>query len=177
MSDPFVTANVGTFVDLSVVLTGVDKNVIAPFADQDRLKVVYLSKLVAEVGQTAVTNLLAAFTTMKGDPPQKICDALLNAPARPGDPDNDFRFLARNILKMWYLGAWFPRGWTPATNLTTPYKVISSNTYKEGFAWKAMQAHPMGFSRETSFGYWEHEPPALDVFLPRAQPASGTGGK
>ena len=52
----------------------------------------------------------------------------------------------------------------PAQPVEIAIKVVSSQAYKESLVWKAMQAHPMGYSM-FSFGYWAEEPPPLDQFI------------
>jgi hypothetical protein len=43
--------------------------------------------------------------------------------------------------------------------------VVSSNAYIEGWVWKIMQAHPMGYSM-LEYGYWAEPPPPLSAILP-----------
>ena len=51
--------------------------------------------------------------------------------------------------------------------------VVSANAYVGGLAWRAAQAHPMGYS-QLSFGYWASPPPSLRSFgvdlRPREEP-------
>jgi len=83
-----------------------------------------------------------------------------NAPKRP-QSDIDAKYLARSIVLMWYLGAWYDPGdlqkssKDPHFPLTS--KVISPKAYTQGWALKVAQAHPMGFS-EMQFGYWTRPP-------------------
>jgi len=188
--------DVNTFVELSVTLTQIDKEEIAPFADKVNLKQQYLDKLVQEMGTDLVNALFQRYNDLKtqlNNDDDAISDALLN-PEAPSGTAGDFQFMARNILKMWYLGAWYPRTQpgsmnkvfatqrgSPTTRIVSPgrgadspkedttqqvLQVISSDAYIRGFAWRAMQAHPMGYS-EWSFGYWENQPQGtLDDFLP-----------
>ena len=73
------------------------------------------------------------------------------------------RYLARNIIIAWYLGAWCdpsdlqkydgpnpPAGAPPST-------VITPTAYTQGWAWRTAQAHPMGYS-DLRFGYWADQP-------------------
>jgi hypothetical protein len=171
--------DINTFVDLSVTLTQFDKKLIAPFADKINLKQQYLDRLVKEMGAEKVNALFQEYNRLKALTPQtldSVCDALIN-PASTSGLAGDFSFMAKSILKMWYLGAWFPpesavapkkvaateRG-APSTS-PKAYQVISADAYVRGFAWRAMQAHPMGYS-DFTFGYWAEEPPALAEFLP-----------
>ena len=40
---------------------------------------------------------------------------------------------------------------------------VSDQAYKESWAWKIAQSHPMGYS-EYHFGYWAEQPPTLKQF-------------
>jgi hypothetical protein len=75
----------------------------------------------------------------------------------------DLKYLARSIVLMWYLGAWYD-----PDNLQTPnasdFKVISPKAYTQGWALKVAQAHPMGFS-EMQFGYWTRPPNPRSDFI------------
>jgi hypothetical protein len=75
----------------------------------------------------------------------------------------DLKYLARSIVLMWYLGAWYD-----PDNLQTPnasnFEVISPKAYTQGWALKVAQAHPMGFS-EMQFGYWTRPPNPRGDFI------------
>jgi len=75
----------------------------------------------------------------------------------------DLKYLARSIVLMWYLGAWYD-----PDNLQTPnasnFEVISAKAYTQGWALKVAQAHPMGFS-EMQFGYWTRPPNPRGDFI------------
>lgn len=62
--------------------------------------------------------------------------------------------LARNIIKLWYLGQWF--GEIPSSNPPTS-PILSSESYKEGLVWRAIDAHPAG-AKEQGFGKWSYPP-------------------
>jgi hypothetical protein len=74
---------------------------------------------------------------------------------------DDTNFLARSIVLMWYLGAWYdPNDLRRASKINqtvTPRTIISAKAYTQGWLWKIAQAHPMGFS-EMQFGYWGEAP-------------------
>jgi hypothetical protein len=77
--------------------------------------------------------------------------------------DIEVKYLARSIVLMWYLGAWYD-----PDNLQTPnasnFVVISPKAYTQGWALKVAQAHPMGFS-EMQFGYWTRPPNPRSDFI------------
>jgi hypothetical protein len=82
---------------------------------------------------------------------------------------DDTKFLARSIVLMWYLGAWYDpndlRQASTADQTASPRAIISAKAYTQGWVWKVAQAHPMGFS-EMQFGYWSQAPKLkLDDFI------------
>jgi hypothetical protein len=80
----------------------------------------------------------------------------------------DAKYLARSIVLMWYLGAWYDPDTlrTPNASALT-YKVISPKAYTQAWALRVARAHPMGFS-EMQFGYWNREPNPLPDFIGRS---------
>jgi hypothetical protein len=74
----------------------------------------------------------------------------------------DIRYLARSIVLMWYLGAWYDPDNLQTSNASN-FEVISPKAYTQGWALKVAQAHPMGFS-EMQFGYWTRPPNPRDQF-------------
>jgi len=81
--------------------------------------------------------------------------------------DVDAKYLARSIVLMWYLGAWYePRELKAVSENPTPpaiFQVVSPKAYTQAWAFRVAQAHPMGFS-EMQFGYWTREPNKLSDF-------------
>jgi len=94
------------------------------------------------------------------DRPQAIIDKVQ---ARP-----DTKYLARSIVLMWYLGAWYDPDHLQKLELPNPppikFKVISPKAYTQGWVWRVAQAHPMGFS-EMQFGYWSRPPSPRGDFI------------
>jgi Membrane bound FAD containing D-sorbitol dehydrogenase len=90
------------------------------------------------------------------DPAKAIIDKVQAAP--------DTKYLARSIVLMWYLGAWYDPNHLQELERPNPpplkFKVISSKAYTQGWVWRVAQAHPMGFS-EMQFGYWARPPSPL----------------
>jgi hypothetical protein len=68
----------------------------------------------------------------------------------------DLKYLARSIVLMWYLGAWYDPDKLQTPN-ASDFRVISPKAYTQGWALKVAQAHQMGFS-EMQFGYWTRRP-------------------
>jgi hypothetical protein len=75
----------------------------------------------------------------------------------------DLKYLARSIVLMWYLGAWYDPDKLQTPNASN-FKVISPKAYTQGWALKVARAHPMGFS-DMQFGYWNREPNPLSDFI------------
>ena len=81
----------------------------------------------------------------------------------------DTKYLARSIVLMWYLGAWYdPDHLRALVERPNPppakFEVISPKAYTQGWALRVAQAHPMGFS-EMQFGYWSRPPSARVDFI------------
>jgi hypothetical protein len=81
----------------------------------------------------------------------------------------DTKYLARSIVLMWYLGAWYdPDHLRALVERPNPppakFEVISPKAYTQGWALRVAQAHPMGFS-EMQFGYWSRPPSARTDFI------------
>jgi hypothetical protein len=95
------------------------------------------------------------------DRPQAIIDKVQATP--------DTKYLARSIVLMWYLGAWYdPDHLRALVERPNPppakFEVISPKAYTQGWALRVAQAHPMGFS-EMQFGYWSRPPSSRTDFI------------
>ena len=71
-------------------------------------------------------------------------------------PDQSERLLSiwwvRSIVKMWYLGSWYPN---PEES---PYgSVIGPVAYQEGLVWKTIEAHPPA-AKQPGYGTWSMPP-------------------
>lgn len=145
------------FANMSAALTGFQSSFLRPFLDPTNLSEVFYNFAVAQVGQTAMDNLLNAFRAIQKQPAQKIADTLLEVKT-PTPNESSQAQLAQAIILMWYLGSWYP---PPGTN--GKQQVISSQAYTKSLVWNVAQSHPMGFSAFT-FGYWSQPPAGLDAF-------------
>jgi hypothetical protein len=154
------------FVSLSAALTGIAVARLAPDVDPIGVKQEYFK-------QASGPKYLAAFATLL----QIFKDANLQIPGKDTDgvikqedvdklvarieSNDDTKFLARSIVLMWYLGAWYEPSDLQA--LTTPNPgtfsktVVSSKAYTQGWLWRAIQSHPMGYS-DMQYGYWTRQP-------------------
>ena len=69
--------------------------------------------------------------------------------------------VARNIVKLWYLGIWYelPRAWTDAYG-ALPGNVtftVSAAAYTEGLLWPSIGANPPG-AKAPGYGSWAQPP-------------------
>jgi len=46
------------------------------------------------------------------------------------------------------------------------HTVVSPKAYTQGWLWRVIQAHPMGYS-DMQFGYWARRPEPLEDFISR----------
>jgi hypothetical protein len=73
--------------------------------------------------------------------------------------------VARNIVKMWYVGTWYalPSAWVEANGARPADMtfVVSATAYTEGLLWPAIGANPPG-AKPPGFGTWVG-PPRIPV--------------
>jgi Membrane bound FAD containing D-sorbitol dehydrogenase len=175
--------DMNAFVQLSAALTGIDKGKLSPFVDPVDIKRDYF-KWVNEREPAAFENLLRIAKENAGgqpDPAQPILAKLLAGDATLTPSEIEAKYLARSIVLMWYLGAWYdPHKLRPKVIPSTPgapesdaspldFEVISPKAYTQAWALRVAQAHPMGFS-EMQFGYWAREPDTTLRFIGRDIP-------
>lgn len=161
MTTATVPDNVLTdFANMSAALTGFKATVLKPFLDPVNLSGAYYGFAVSQVGQPAMDALLAAFRAISSQPAQTIADTLLET-ASP-KPSSQAQ-IAQSIVALWYLGSWYKPAYQNADASDALVQVVSSQAYTNGLAWKAAQAHPMGFSA-FNFGYWSQPPASLATF-------------
>ncbi|HLF25523.1 MAG TPA: hypothetical protein VJG32_04255 [Anaerolineae bacterium] len=80
--------------------------------------------------------------------------------------------IARNIVQLWYWGAWIelPQAWRNQ-HRASPQDVThftSAAAYQQGLLWKTMGAHPQG-AQQPGFGSWSMRPTTK---RPPSRPAS-----
>lgn len=152
-------AELTTFVNVSVGITGIAQSRLAPAVDPIEVKLEYFAVAKKD---PAFPKLIAAVGSETD--PTKAANIVMN------NPDADIKYLGRAILLAWYTGCWYgpaklrlynsPQA--PAT-LPTPDKVVSGTAYTQSWNWRVGQTHPMGYS-EWLFGYWHANPPPLNQF-------------
>lgn len=148
------------FARMSVALTGFTTDIINPPFDPLELAETYLRTADQNAGAATVNSLIQQYLSLRGAGlgNQAIADALLDTKTREPGPE---AVLARQILALWYLGSWYL--YTEKIKMLNSATVVNPNAYVGGLAWKAMQAHPMGYS-DFTFGYWVQPPPPLSDF-------------
>jgi hypothetical protein len=155
-SDP-APADFDSFIHLSAALTGIDACKLAPKVDPIDVSAEYF-EWVRTRSPEAFSNLLAFFRSASYN--ARFPDSLFEAP----HSNTEIGWLARSIILLWYLGAWYdPSELRNVEKQPTP-KIISAKAYTQGWIWRVAQTHPMGYS-EWAFGYWQNDPPALDNFI------------
>jgi hypothetical protein len=160
-----------TFVQLSAALTGIADvklatrffNAPVPNSDPVDIKGVYFD-WVNKRRPAVFRRLLQIAREAQKLPEAGRADAIIEQVTT-----SETKYLARSIVLMWYLGAWYdPGDLQNAAELpdhpSPPFKVISSKAYTQAWALRVAQAHPMGFS-EMQFGYWARPPSDLRAFI------------
>jgi hypothetical protein len=160
-----------TFVQLSAALTGIADvklatrffNAPVPNSDPVDIKGVYFD-WVNKRRPAVFRRLLQIAREAQKLPEAGRADAIIEQVTT-----SETKYLARSIVLMWYLGAWYdPGDLQNAAELpdhpSPPFKVISSKAYTQAWALRVAQAHPMGFS-EMQFGYWARPPSDLSAFI------------
>lgn len=154
-----------TFVSLSIGLTGFKRGALAPDVDTHDIKSLYLQTFIDRVTQAKVDDILLWYRLtdrhVLGNPPdrEERVVALLFAD-KP-----EYEFPCRQLLYLWYAGAWPTVSDTGSpTGGQTFSEVISADSYILGLVWRVMQSHPMGRSTY-HYGYWAQPPAPLSDYL------------
>ena len=126
----------------------------------------YLATVTAAVGDEILNELLFTY--------EKIC---LETEGQPSSKrkarlrreifgSEKLGPVARNIIKLWYVGTWYelPAAWFEAFGVRSKDVtfVVSPAAYAEGLMWKAIGAHPAG-AKAPGYGSWA-SPPRIPAF-------------
>jgi len=159
---PFTASSAVTeFAEMSETLTGFDvvelegTGLVGPLYDE----------LLSTIGSREAGKLLGASSRVHHEYARKDRDALDRAFREAILDDDRYGPVARNVVKMWYLGTWsqLPRAWRDAygaTSLDTD-RVISATAYRESLVWIAGHTHPMG-AKAPGHGSWSVPPLGVD---------------
>lgn len=75
--------------------------------------------------------------------------------------DEKFGPVARNVIKLWYVGVWYqlPPEWGEAFGVPENDGTFTASpqAYPEGLLWKAVGANPPG-AKAPGYGSWAHPP-------------------
>jgi hypothetical protein len=121
---------------------------------------VYLNATDEVVGPALIDELLDAWTALPSTAPRPdLLRGHIFGDAKLGP-------IARNIVKLWYVGTWYqlPTAWSEAFGPTQKDVtfVVSPTAYVEGLLWTAIGAHPSG-AKAQGFGSWA-DPPDIPKF-------------
>jgi hypothetical protein len=144
------------FLALSAMLTGYGRADLLGTGVARR----YYDEVVSVVGDAVCRELLeaAAACAAEDDPARRERAVRRTVLAHP-----KLGPVARNVIKMWYLGSWrqLPRAWRAAYGDSPAggNHVVSAQAYQEGLVWRAIGSHPPG-AKPPGFGTWALEPRA-----------------
>ncbi|HEY0312307.1 MAG TPA: hypothetical protein VGC56_07395 [Allosphingosinicella sp.] len=162
------------FVALSAILTGIDAKQLHPDLDTHGTAEAYLTYALRKAGASPAapfSKLMALYAQIRQRPPAEVAQTILSS------ADRDIAYVAKTVMLMWYLGAWYEpaaldayiravgnlRPTDPPPFLPAAV-IISSDAYTQGWAWRIGQTHPMGYS-DLRFGYWNAAPLPLSDFV------------
>lgn len=123
----------------------------------------YLSSVVEVVGEEVLGELLDAYERIADESPD---DPAARASLLYRDIFSSEKLgpIARNIIKVWYVGVWYqlPHGWMDSfgTLDNDVTFVVSPAAYTEGLLWRAIGANPRG-AKAPGYGSWA-EPPRIE---------------
>lgn len=144
-----------TFLELSAALTGFATVRLRGTGQAEA----YLATLTEVVGEATVEALLGVW--------RKVAAAAEVDRALRLEILSDDRIgpVARNIIKMWYVGTWYalPTDWREAYAATDRDRtfVVSPEAYTEGLLWPAIGANPSG-AKPLGYGMWA-TPPRIET--------------
>ena len=145
-----------TFLSLSILITGFDAYRLRGTGQAE----VYWSTLNDIVGPRVAQELLTAYSEIAGDSGgdettlERAFRLRILSDAKLGP-------LARNLIKLWYVGVWYelPREWRDAfgENEKDRTFVVSADSYVEGLMWPAIGANPSG-AKPLGYAMWATPP-------------------
>ncbi|HST82300.1 MAG TPA: hypothetical protein VLL08_11240 [Kineosporiaceae bacterium] len=126
----------------------------------------YLNTVVGVVGEGLLGELLDVYqrTVDEESPDRRTRTQVLS---RELFSDEKLGPIARNIIKLWYVGVWFelPSEWTETFGALENDGTFTASpqAYPEGLLWRAIGANPPG-ARAPGYGSWA-EPPRIPAFV------------
>jgi hypothetical protein len=120
----------------------------------------YLATAEAAIGEDVLGELLTAYERLQGRQDGAAVDRLVR---REILADAKLGPIARNIIKLWYIGTWYelPSAWRElfGTREQDFTHVVSPAAYTEGLLWPTIGANPNG-AKAPGYGSWA-EPPRI----------------
>ncbi|MES2443811.1 MAG: hypothetical protein V4574_13350 [Pseudomonadota bacterium] len=162
-SDPADTPTpIDSFVMLSDILTGINADKLKPTLDTFETADEYFAYALAHDTNGSFKQLMSIYAANSSQPRDTIASIIFT------QSGSDVAYMARTVMLMWYLGAWYEPGdlekYHADPKMFLPFIVISMNSYTQGWVWRVGQTHPMGYST-WRFGYWHTQPPQLSDFI------------
>jgi hypothetical protein len=148
------------FVDLSYALSGFTRVELWGTG----MVQTYYNELNLIIGERESGKLLGVSRGII-PPGEEVTPAIMKQVEREILADGRYGPVARNIIRLWYLGAWaqLPRSWRNifgATSFDTDH-IVSAEAYQESLVWTAGETHPMG-AKQQGFGTWAMPGPDND---------------
>lgn len=151
------TGGLAPFLELSAVLTGHTRFALRATGQAEA----YLTTVTDAVGASTVAALFDAFSAVQQAPGEELGGAL----RRQILSDPLLGPVARNLIKLWYVGIWYalPRAWHDAQGraVTDQTFVVSPQAYTEGLLWPTVGANPSG-AKPFGYAMWA-QPPRIDA--------------
>lgn len=145
----------GAFLDLSATLTGFTTFRLRGTGQAEA----YLATLTEVVGEATLEALLGAWRAVAAEAEVE------RAVRREILSDDRLGPVARNVIKLWYVGTWYalPADWREAHATTDRDRtfVVSPEAYTEGLLWPAIGANPSG-AKPLGYGMWA-TPPRIET--------------
>jgi len=154
------TEVLAAFLTLSATLTGYTRFRLLGTGQAEP----YFTATREAVGDDVLGDLLSTFAAVHDDVTgdQQALDQALRARILS---DDRLGPVARNVIKMWFVGTWYqlPQEWRDAHATREPdaTHVVSPASYTEGLLWPTIGANPPG-AKGQGYGTWVG-PPAIDL--------------
>lgn len=121
----------------------------------------YLAAVIDVVGEATFEELLRAWDRVRES--GAASDENLR---RTIFGDEKLGPIARNIIKLWYIGTWYqlPYSWSQSFGAREKDVtfVVSPAAYVEGLLWPAIGSHPPG-AKAPGYGSWANAPVIPDI--------------
>jgi hypothetical protein len=113
----------------------------------------YYDAVIDIIGADVMKELLDAWNRVRGEP-QSVRDLRLR---REIFGSEKLGPIARNIIKLWYVGIWYelPQAWTESFGALAKNVefMVSATAYTEGLLWPAIGANPQG-AKAPGYASW-----------------------